>query len=226
LGPLRIQCWQCSESYALELKSVGDLAPPEDSAMKCTVRLGKVGCLLAAIATSLFIPYNSLRADNASAPVPAGEPAQTQVGFAQSPGIKPHAPKYETIVLRGKVVELGPYLLDRHQVAVDEDAGKSVVVLATDAGEVHPLVKDVRSRGFWMDKRLRDRPMELHVQKLPGLPFVRLIDVYSFKDGKKYRVDYWCAICAITTYQPGPCPCCQDEIELRERPVDEIKPGE
>jgi hypothetical protein len=136
---------------------------------------------------------------------------------------KPQSSKYESIVLRGTVLELGPHLLQAFSVAMDDDLGKAVVALVTDSGEVHPLVKDVRSRGFWMDKRLRDRPMELHVHKFPGLPFVRLIDTYSFKDGKKYAVDYWCTVCAITTFEPGPCPCCQDEIELRERPVGEIK---
>ena len=130
-------------------------------------------------------------------------------------------PKPELSVLRGKVVELGPHLADNFHVPMDEDLGKAVLVLVTESGEVHPLVKDLRSRGFFMDKRLRDRTMELHVHKYAGLPFVRLIDVYSLKDGKKYKVDYWCTVCAISTFQPGPCPCCQDEIGLRERPVEE-----
>lgn len=138
---------------------------------------------------------------------------------------KPQSPKYESIVLRGKVVEFGPYVLQAFNVPMDDDEGKAIVALVTDSGEVHPLVKDVRSRGFWMDKRLRDRSMELHVHKFPGLPFVRVIDTYSFKDDKKYAVDYWCTVCAITTFEPGPCPCCQDAIELRERPLDEVKPG-
>ena len=131
------------------------------------------------------------------------------------------SPKYQAVVLRGKVVELGPHLSEAFGVPVDEDQGKSTVALVTESGECHPLVKDLRSRGFFMDKRIRDRPMELHVHKYPGLPFVRVIDVYSFKDQQKQKLDYWCTVCAISTYQSGPCPCCQDEIELRERPTDE-----
>lgn len=134
---------------------------------------------------------------------------------------KRQGPKPELVVLRGKVVELGAHLMEKFQVPVDEDLGRAAVVLVTDEGEVHPLVKDIRSRGFFMDKRIRGRPMELHVHRYPGLPFVRLIDVYSFKDGKKHKLDYWCTVCAISTFQPGPCPCCQDEIELRERLVEE-----
>ena len=148
------------------------------------------------------------------------------VTLADEPPARRQAPKYEAAVLHGKVVELGPHVMEAFHVPMDDDFGKGIVALVTDSGEVHPLIKDVRSRGFFMDKRLRDRPMELHVHKYASLPFVRLIDVYSFKDGKKYKPDYWCTICAITTYQPGPCPCCQDEIQLRERPVEEIKPGQ
>jgi hypothetical protein len=135
---------------------------------------------------------------------------------------KQQPPKPESVVIEGNVVQLGPYLEQTFDVPMDEDLGKAVLVLVAQSGELYPLVKDVRSRGFFMDKRLRDRPMELHVHKYAGVPFVRLIDVYSLKDGKKYKVDYWCTVCSITTYQPGPCPCCQAEIELRERPVDEV----
>ena len=145
---------------------------------------------------------------------------------AAQPPAKRQPPRPEALVLKGKVVELGPHLLETFQVPMDEDLGKTVLVLVTEKGEIHPLIKDIRSRGLFLDKRLRDRPMELHVHKYAGLPFVRLIDVYSFKDGKKHKLDYWCTICAIATFEPGPCPCCQDEIELRERPVDEIKPGQ
>jgi hypothetical protein len=132
-------------------------------------------------------------------------------------------PKPQAVTLRGRVAELGSHMANAFGVPVDDELGKAVIVLVTATGEVHPLVRDVRSRGFFMDKRLRDREMELHVHKYPGLPFVRLIDAYSFKNGAKHQVDYWCDICAITTYQPGPCPCCQDEIQLRERPAAETK---
>jgi hypothetical protein len=193
--------------------------------MKRPIRFGTVTCLLAVVA-AVTVVTPALPAKNLSTLFQGEEKLQTAAISSQSNTARRDPAKYESIVLHGKVIELGPYVAERHDVAIDEDAGKVVLVLVTDSGEVHPLVKDVRSRGFWIDKRLRDRPMELRLHKFPGLPFVRLMDVYSFKEGKKYSVDYWCTICAITTYQPGPCPCCQDEIELRERLVDEIKPGQ
>jgi hypothetical protein len=191
----------------------------EGNSMKLAIRFCR---RVYSIAAYVSFPLIALSLPQASAQGRELEQVETQ---PSQPG-PAQSRKYELLALRGKVVELGPYLAGRHQVAIDEDAGKEVLVLVTDSGDAHPIVKDVRSRGFWMDERLRDRSMELHVHKFPGVPFVRLMDVYSFKHGKKHRVDYWCTICAITTYQPGPCPCCQDEIELRERPVEEIKPGQ
>jgi hypothetical protein len=145
---------------------------------------------------------------------------------AGGPQTERQAPKPELVILRGTVTELGPYLADAFQVPMDNDLGKATLALVTDSGTVHPLIKDMRSRGFFLDQRLRDRPMELHVHRYAGLPYVRVIDVYSFKDGRKHKVDYWCAVCAISTFQGGPCPCCQDEIELRELPVEEALTAE
>jgi hypothetical protein len=34
------------------------------------------------------------------------------------------------------------------------------------------------------------------------------------KDGKLKLVSYWCGVCSIRQYTPGPCPCCQAEMTL------------
>jgi hypothetical protein len=34
------------------------------------------------------------------------------------------------------------------------------------------------------------------------------------KDNKIYRVTYYCDVCSIRTYFPGPCMCCQEETRL------------
>jgi hypothetical protein len=186
--------------------------------MKLTTRFSNLVCMVVTIAMAALNPA-SLRLGVVQ------ERAQADAARSQTSTPKQVLAKYESVVLRGKVIELGPYLMQTYQMPMDDDVAKSVMVLLTDSGEVHPIIKDLRSRGYWLDKRLRDRPMELHVHKFAGLPFVRLIDVYSIKEGKKYRVDYWCSVCAITTFEPGPCPCCQEEIQLREVPVDEVKLG-
>jgi len=41
------------------------------------------------------------------------------------------------------------------------------------------------------------------------------------QDGKLKLVTYWCDICAIRAYTPGPCVCCQRETTLDLRDPDQ-----
>jgi len=46
------------------------------------------------------------------------------------------------------------------------------------------------------------------------LPFTTRGAVLVHKDGRRFTVTYWCEVCAIRTYTPGKCMCCQEETEL------------
>ena len=43
-------------------------------------------------------------------------------------------------------------------------------------------------------------------------------NMFVLKDGKRQRITYWCDICAIRTYAPGVCVCCQKwtDLDLRD----------
>jgi len=129
--------------------------------------------------------------------------------------------KPETVTLRGRAVWLDQAVERRVGVPSDQDAHQQQVALETPDGELIPLVKDGRGRGFWKDPRLRDRDLELLVRRWPGLPLAQVIEVYSLHDDQRFLLDYWCDICAIPMYELKACECCQGEIRLRERPVDE-----
>jgi hypothetical protein len=43
------------------------------------------------------------------------------------------------------------------------------------------------------------------------------------RDGRMKMVTYWCDICSIRTYIPGPCMCCQKYTDLDLRPPDDIR---
>jgi hypothetical protein len=43
------------------------------------------------------------------------------------------------------------------------------------------------------------------------------------KDGKLKMVTYWCDVCSIRAYTPGPCVCCQQETTLDLRDPDDIR---
>jgi hypothetical protein len=45
--------------------------------------------------------------------------------------------------------------------------------------------------------------------------------VLTHKDGKLKMITYWCDVCSIRSYEPGPCWCCQAETVLELKDPDE-----
>jgi hypothetical protein len=129
-------------------------------------------------------------------------------------------PEFETLVLRGRVVFLAEAMQRRFGIEIDADAREANIALETEAGELLPLAKDARGRGFFLDPRLREFDDELVVRRFKGAPVAQIVRVRRLRDGQPYELDYWCDICAIPTYELKPCECCQGPTRFRERPLD------
>lgn len=43
------------------------------------------------------------------------------------------------------------------------------------------------------------------------------------EDGKAKMITYWCDVCYIRAYAPGPCVCCQKDTDLDLRDLDDIR---
>lgn len=139
----------------------------------------------------------------------------------KAPAAEPKAEKsYTTESLSGKVVWLSEALYERFGIKTDDDVAHAVVALETAEGELHPLLKDTRGRGFYTDERLRGVEMELLVRRYRGSPMVQVLRVYTLKPDGKYELDYWCDVCSIAMYELKPCECCQGTTRLRERLVE------
>lgn len=90
--------------------------------------------------------------------------------------------------------------------------------LEGEGGEVHPFLGSDPLARMFRDPRVRQR--ELLVRgRLGPEGILELIKVYSIKDGTLHDLFYFCEVCNITAYEPGPCPCCRKDMELRETPV-------
>jgi hypothetical protein len=71
-----------------------------------------------------------------------------------------------------------------------------------------------------LDKRLANREVRVEgTAKADGTFEVERL--YTVKDGKLYRVRYFCKTCNIEALEPGDCVCCQQPTELQEIPVDD-----
>ena len=124
-------------------------------------------------------------------------------------------PKRE--LFSGKVVFVQDALKRRGIKVADEM--KQQAVLETEAGELIPIAADWRGRAFYQDEKLRDRKVELVGYRRPGLPYLQVLNVFTFNaKNERQDTDYWCDVCSIPMYEIKECECCQGPIHLRFRP--------
>lgn len=100
--------------------------------------------------------------------------------------------------------------------------GDQAGTLTLPDGKRVKLTGDEQTCGVLQDGRLNG--VDFEVVGTPGAGDVLEIQpihkraMFVHDKGKKLFVTYWCAVCAIRTYTPGICWCCQDEtaLDLRE----------
>ncbi|MEK7406925.1 MAG: aldose 1-epimerase, partial [Acidobacteriota bacterium] len=104
--------------------------------------------------------------------------------------------------LRGKLAQAA-----RRKPALLTPEGRTVLLDAE--ADTLSVVNDARLHGMDMEAAGEfTAPDQFRVG-----PF-HLRSLLVLKGGKKYEVTYWCEVCAIRTYTPGKCMCCQQETQL------------
>lgn len=88
---------------------------------------------------------------------------------------------------------------------------------ASSDGNLYKFLPGDTMTPVFTDSRVRQSELQL-TARLHGLDQLEIIKVQSIKAGKLYDIFYYCDICSITAYVPGPCPCCRNELEFREKP--------
>jgi hypothetical protein len=92
--------------------------------------------------------------------------------------------------------------------------------LRLEDGREISLRGDKHVSAILLDERLKDATLEvagdLAGDELMVGP-IHTRSLFVLKDGKKQTVSYWCDVCAIRTYSPGVCMCCQEDTELQLR---------
>jgi hypothetical protein len=84
---------------------------------------------------------------------------------------------------------------------------------------------DEPTKGVLNDKRLAG--FDLEAKGRFTAPDQFLVDpihtkaMFVHKDGHVKVITYWCDVCSIRTYTPGPCWCCQKETLLDLRDPDQ-----
>lgn len=92
--------------------------------------------------------------------------------------------------------------------------------LALKDGSTVRLAADEPTTSVLNDPRLNGFPLEVSGHYSAGVFRVEPMHkrgLFVERDGKKLYVTYWCDVCAIRTYTPGKCVCCQQETALDPR---------
>jgi hypothetical protein len=101
-------------------------------------------------------------------------------------------------------------------------------LVATGAGcpvlKMHDKVQPLSGKTPYVLHTLQDKRLDGREMRLEGIPkpdgTFEVQWIYTIRDGKVYRVRYFCKLCNIEAVEPGLCVCCQQPTELDEVPVE------
>jgi hypothetical protein len=84
---------------------------------------------------------------------------------------------------------------------------------------------DLSARTTWLfhtlqDKRLANREIRVEGEWQPD-GTLKVNHFFTVRNGKLFRVRYFCEVCNIEALEPGNCVCCQQPTEMQEIPVSE-----
>lgn len=71
------------------------------------------------------------------------------------------------------------------------------------------------------DERLTNREVRVEGTLKPDGTF-EAAHFFTVRDGKLYKIRYYCSICNIAALEPGNCVCCQRPTELQEIPLSDV----
>lgn len=88
---------------------------------------------------------------------------------------------------------------------------------ASKDGRLYQFSATDAMTAMFSDVRVRQRELQVTARLRAGGQ-LEVIKVQSIKEGKLYDIFYFCEVCNIKAYAPGPCPCCRNDLEFRETP--------
>lgn len=121
----------------------------------------------------------------------------------------------KNLVVSGRLVCLGADLKETSC----EDAPDRLALKA-HSGRLFPLAAGDAANTLLQEKRLQTRQFRLTLRSLDGGKTFQIVKTQLIRHGKVYDFHYFCEICNITTYAPGPCMCCRAPTEYREAPAE------
>lgn len=104
--------------------------------------------------------------------------------------------------------------------------------LLVPSGAAVALTGDAATGLVLRDPRLKDLDFEINgAFEAPDRFRIAPIHqraLFVWRQGRKLVVTYWCAVCSIRAWVPGPCRCCQEEmaLDLRDPALKDTDPSD
>ena len=125
--------------------------------------------------------------------------------------------KYSLTVIQGRAVCLDSAGRASESLFGCNDPSARFAIVDRNA-KLHNFAPTDISTAIFTDLRVRQRELQV-TARLDSKSQLEIIRVQSIRAGKLHNLYYFCEICNITAYAPGPCPCCGNELEFRETPT-------
>ena len=127
------------------------------------------------------------------------------------------AEEYKEITVRGRIVCVD----DSGRKLTGEggcDLHKQKLGFAAADGKLFTFWHEDTLGAMLADPRVSRNLLQL-IARLHLKDQLETIQIQAVREGKLYDLFYFCHVCNITAYAPGPCPCCYQELEFIERPA-------
>ena len=128
------------------------------------------------------------------------------------------------ITIQGRVVCLHEELHQRYGMDMPTQH-RHVYGFKTKDDQYFLLLENNLSGALFQDPVVRKRELILTAWLFPDSQIIDVVTMKSIKDGTIHDRYYYCVICAIRTAVPGPCMCCQDDVERVETPLKPLDPS-
>ncbi|MBU6399386.1 MAG: hypothetical protein KGS61_03630 [Verrucomicrobia bacterium] len=138
--------------------------------------------------------------------------------ISAAPGPNGGASSGREVQLRGRLVTLSPASGPVARGSSHADRAPRLGFRTVD-GKCYRLLRTRYSEALFVDSRLREKELLLKGELEPGQRTFDVMSLRSIRNGVVCDLYYYCAVCAIKAIAPGPCMCCQQPVELVEKPL-------
>jgi hypothetical protein len=124
----------------------------------------------------------------------------------------------QEIQVRGKVVCLAEEMHKLYDSDFSPNHEHLYGVKAKD-GSFYTLLRTKLSEALFVDERLHKKELMIKGRTFPKTQILEAISLQSIDHGVVHDLYYYCYTCAIRSVAPGDCECCQEPVELVEKPL-------